>query len=73
MRSFMLSALILSLTLGACATSPRALPICDGKHRRPANPHGSVLDPTGPAPTAASPIPAPPSPAAPPPTAGCGR
>lgn len=32
--------------LSACAsTSEGKLPVCDGKHRRPANPHGSVLAP----------------------------
>ena len=34
----------LCLALGACATtSPQTLPKCDGQHRRPANPNGSVL------------------------------
>lgn len=33
--------------LGGCAlTGGDRLPICDGKHRRPANPNGSVLLPT---------------------------
>jgi|GEM_PF-696112 len=33
--------------LGACSTPGAAKPAaCDGRHRRPANPYGSVLDPT---------------------------
>lgn len=36
------------LALAACAsTSEGKLPVCDGKHRRPANPYGSVLLPKG--------------------------
>ncbi len=32
--------------LGGCASLPGPdLPTCDGKARRPANPHGSVLSP----------------------------
>jgi len=34
----------LSLPMAACATSPAQPPkACDGHHRRPANPNGSVL------------------------------
>lgn len=34
------------LALGACSTAGNQKPpVCDGKHRRPANPYGSVLDP----------------------------
>ena len=38
-----------TVALGACSTfaSPDA-PICDGRHRRPANLYGSVLDPVPP-------------------------
>jgi type IV secretion system protein VirB7 len=71
--------ILLAAALGGCATSTaKSLPVCDGQHRRPANPYGSVLDPA-PA-TAGAPTPAAPaSPAAPtpPPAAttspsGCG-
>lgn len=47
------------LLLSACAQLPisRSAPVCDGHHRRLANPHGSVLTPTAvsPAATVASP------------------
>jgi hypothetical protein len=44
--------LIASLVLTACAsTSETKLAVCDGRHRRPANPYGSVL-PTVPLPGA---------------------
>jgi type IV secretion system protein VirB7 len=69
--------ILLAAALGGCATSTaKSLPVCDGQHRRPANPLGSVLDPA-PAAVAATPV-APTAPAAPspPPTAappsGCG-
>ena len=40
--------------LGSCASLPGPdLPTCDGRSRRPANPHGSVLSPA-PAPPAAT-------------------
>ncbi len=43
------------LALAGCATHSEPKPaVCDGKHRRPANPYGTVL-PTAPAPTAATP------------------
>ena len=32
-----------TLALPACASRTTAPPSCDGKHRRPANPYGSVL------------------------------
>lgn len=36
--------LILSVLVGGCATSRADIPPgCDGRERRPANPHGSVL------------------------------
>lgn len=39
--------ILLAAALGGCATaSTKSLPVCDGQHRRPANPYGSVLDPT---------------------------
>lgn len=35
--------------LSACATFRTAdPPICDGRHRRPANPYGSILSPAAP-------------------------
>lgn len=38
--------LVCCLAVSACAsTSDGKLPICGGKHRRPANPYGSVLAP----------------------------
>ena len=41
-------ALALALALAGCATHAEPKPaVCDGKHRRPANPYGSVL-PTAP-------------------------
>lgn len=46
-----------ALAASGCATSPSGgLPVCDGKHLRPANPNGSVLDAATPAakPTAAA-------------------
>ena len=71
--------ILLAAALGGCATSSaKSLPVCDGQHRRPANPYGSVLDP---APTAAGAAPpaAPAAPAAPgtpaahsPTPSGCG-
>jgi hypothetical protein len=69
--------ILLATALGGCATSTAgSLPVCDGQHRRPANPYGSVLDPapqpSTPSAPDASPKPAAPSP---PPAAsspGCG-
>lgn len=41
--------LILSALLGGCATGrAEAPPTCDGRDRRPANPHGSILVPSAP-------------------------
>jgi hypothetical protein len=60
--------ILLALSASGCATSSaKDLPVCDGKHRRPANPHGSVLDASvaGAAAPAAPQAPSPPSP-------GCG-
>ncbi|MBB5747072.1 hypothetical protein [Brevundimonas variabilis] len=35
--------------LFACATfRPADPPVCDGRHRRPANPYGSILSPAAP-------------------------
>lgn len=46
--------LCLALSLGGCAVLKKhEAPVCDGKHGRPANPHGSILD------GAASPVPPP--------------
>lgn len=63
--------ILIALTAGGCATSSAShLPACDGKHRRPANPHGSVLE--VPAAGVAAPA-APVTPQAPPPSSpGCG-
>jgi hypothetical protein len=37
---------LMALALGGCASLGKAkAPVCDGKHRRPANLYGSVLDP----------------------------
>lgn len=48
--------------LGGCALiGDDTLPVCDGKHRRPANPNGSVLLP----PPSAEPLVLAPPPAAP--------
>lgn len=45
---------VIALTLAGCAgLGPEKAPVCDGKHRRPANLYGSVLDPAAP-PTAAA-------------------
>jgi hypothetical protein len=65
--------ILLAAALGGCATSTtKTLPVCDGQHRRPANPYGSVLDPTTTAAGAVSPAaPAPPATPAPAPP-GCG-
>jgi hypothetical protein len=42
--------LLIAMALGGCATTTsNSLPVCDGKHRRPANPHGSVLNAPPPA------------------------
>ena len=41
--------LILSGLLAGCATGGGdTAPSCDGRDRRPANPHGSILQPTPP-------------------------
>jgi hypothetical protein len=46
-----------TLALGGCSTfGKEKTPVCDGKHRRPANLYGSVLNP--PSPPAAPPGPA---------------
>jgi hypothetical protein len=69
--------ILLAAALGGCASATaKSLPVCDGQHRRPANPYGSVLEPSPP-PTAAAPGLSP-RPATPPPTPpaaeppGCG-
>ncbi len=40
--------LVLATTIlaGCALTGGNQLPVCDGKHPRPANPNGSVLTPT---------------------------
>lgn len=38
--------IVMALALGGCASlGKETAPVCDGKHRRPANLYGSVLDP----------------------------
>jgi type IV secretion system protein VirB7 len=61
--------ILAALMVGGCATSSASrLPVCDGQHRRPANPHGSVLDvPAAGAAASAAPV----APQAPP-SPGCG-
>lgn len=49
-----LTLLAASLTLCSCAADARHLPVCDGRHLRPANPYGSIL--TAPAAAAAAPV-----------------
>jgi type IV secretion system protein VirB7 len=63
--------ILIAMAASGCATSSAdKLPVCDGKHRRPANPNGSVLDPSSP-PTGTGP--AAPAVAPPPsPSPGCG-
>lgn len=52
--------ILASLAASACATTPaNRLPVCDGKHARPANPNGSVLDPSTPTTSSAAPAPSP--------------
>jgi hypothetical protein len=58
-----ISILLAALALSACATASKSLPACDGRHRRPANPQGSVLDAAAPrlaAPPTLAPAPQPP-------------
>lgn len=46
MRSVLLLMIGVALALGGCTTTSGDKPaVCDGKHRRPANLYGSVLDP----------------------------
>jgi hypothetical protein len=69
MRPAPILILAFAMTASGCANAGAKLPVCDGKHLRPANPHGSVLDPT--APTTATLSPA--ETAAPANAPGCGR
>ncbi len=55
MRLITILVCAVGLTTGGCASSGVKLPVCDGKHLRPANPHGSVLDPATPAADTAAP------------------
>ncbi|MGH6964310.1 MAG: hypothetical protein ACREE0_07485 [Phenylobacterium sp.] len=53
-----LTLILTALAASGCASSPSGgLPTCDGKHLRPANPNGSVLDPSTPTAPAAAPTP----------------
>jgi hypothetical protein len=47
MRSLVLVMAIIALT-GCSTLKAEKTRACDGKHRRPANPYGSVLTPTAP-------------------------
>lgn len=51
------AAWLLLLALSACAQLPMGTdaPVCDGRHRRPANPYGSVLTVASPSITPSSP------------------
>ena len=52
--------ILAGLAASACATtSASRLPVCDGKHLRPANPNGSVLDHSTSAASSAAPAPSP--------------
>ena len=56
MRTISILMLVLAIASAGCASpGGGALPVCDGKHLRPANPHSSVLDPAVAATPAASP------------------
>lgn len=44
-----LIAVLTTVSVGCASPGGGALPTCDGKHLRPANPHGSELEPAGPA------------------------
>ena len=56
MRTTSILVIALAIASAGCASpGGGALPVCDGKHRRPANPHGSVVDPAAAATSAASP------------------
>lgn len=61
MRSMVL-VLTAVVALGGCSTfRSTEPPVCDGRHRRPANLYGSVLDPI-PTPVASAPAPEPQTP-----------
>jgi type IV secretion system protein VirB7 len=46
MRTTSIVIVALATALAGCASAGGSnAPVCDGKHRRPANLHGSVLDP----------------------------
>jgi hypothetical protein len=58
-RACLVSAAAAVAMLAACAHSPDGKPaVCDGRHRRPANPYGSVLpaDPAQPGPSPIVPV-----------------
>lgn len=59
-RTLLIASVLLT---AACAHREPALPVCDGSARRPANPHGSILDGTT--------VPAAPATAPAAPTGGC--
>ena len=57
MRALSILIAVMSTATAGCASrgGDGALPVCDGKHLRPVNLHGSVLDPTAAATPPASP------------------
>lgn len=64
-RSIVLGIATLGLLCGCATHIAKPPPVCDGRHLRPANPYGSVLQPTLAAPpTAQLPPEATPAPAA---------
>lgn len=59
-RKTILFAIIPAVTLGGCASAATSkVAVCDGKHRRPVNIHGSVLGEVPPAVASAGQTPAP--------------
>lgn len=55
---FMILVFGASIVLAGCSTLANdKAPVCDGKHRRPANLYGSVLNPASPPAAAPSPVP----------------
>lgn len=64
-RLLTLAAIVAAPLAGCASLGGDDSPVCDGRHRRPANPHGSTLVP--------APAPPPPSGTAPPsgPSGGC--
>jgi hypothetical protein len=59
MHRLLLTAALVALMGGCTTVGSQALPVCDGKHLRQANPSGSVFDPAAPKAEAAPAAPAP--------------